>query len=117
MDIQTSTGTCNCPSRMAFTSGLQLPHPIPAPVSWQSCLNSLHPDCTACLIFPSPTFPQEQTIFPTAASLELLPLRSSCLFFDSSVFSSIRLLNSANSDLSPIKIAPTNLSWCTIHFL
>src|SRR5215831_10631474 len=97
-------------SSIAFNSDLQLPHPWPAPVSWQSCRRSLQPSLILSKIFPSPTVPQLQTSLPFTGS-GFFPERSSCRRLSlSSVLFWMRSLNSRNSDLSPIRMAPTNLS-------
>jgi hypothetical protein len=103
--------------KILFTSGLQLPQPKPAPDDWQSSFRLVHPPSMSLTRLPSPTWLQEHIIFPTTGS-EFLPDRSSFIrFSESSILLSISVLNSANSDLSPIKIAPTSLSSFTMHFL
>src|SRR5690606_15334940 len=92
------------------TSGRQDPHPVPAPVvSHRPCI-SVQPSLIFFSRLPSPTWLQLHTSRPITGSL-MSPLRSSCnLFSLSSVLLAIRSLNSTNSFLSPISIAPTSRS-------
>src|SRR5690606_6083197 len=97
-------------SIIAPTSGRQDPHPVPAPVvSHRRCI-SVQPSLIFFSRLPSPTWLQLHTSRPITGSL-MSPLRSSCnLFSLSSVLLAIRSLNSTNSFLSPISIAPTSRS-------
>ena len=99
-----------CFSKISFTSGLQLPQPIPAPLIWHNALNSLHPSFILLMIFPSPTLFQLQTSLPITGSA-FTPERNNCNRFSlSSILFCIRSRYSRNSVLSPIKIAPIRRS-------
>src|SRR5688572_18931973 len=107
-------------TRLSFSnfciSGLQLPQPRPAPELWQRSLSELHPPSIIFFRLPVPTWLHEHTRLPITGS-DFFPDLNSCIRrSDNSILFSINPLNSANSDLSPIIIAPTNLSSLIIHF-
>ena len=92
---------------IAFTSGLQLPQPVPAPVAKHNFSKLTVLLSISSHKLPSPTLLQEQTKRPITG-FTALPLRNNCLrFSDNSVFCLMRSLNSGNSILSPNKMAPT----------
>src|SRR5690606_12055225 len=99
------------------TSVLQLPHPSPAPVWVQRAEKSEQPPAMASWIFPSPTRLQLQTSLPMTGRVSDEPISRDFLFSESSILFSIKLLNSANSRLSPIKTAPISRSSLTMHCL
>src|SRR3546814_17612970 len=101
----------------SFTSGMQLPHPSPAPDRRQSSSKSLQPAKMSSSRFPFPTVLQEQTSLPLAGSAAFPGRSNAFLFSPSSSLFSISDLNSANSDLSPMRTAPTRRSSLIIHFL
>lgn len=90
---------------MSFTSGLQLPQPIPAPVRLHNSLKSLQPFIISSSKFPFPIWLQEQTNLPFTGVADLLERKITSRLSASSILSSIKVLNSANSFLSPIKTA------------
>tara|TARA_B110000967_G_scaffold189169_1_gene212645 strand:+ start:1070 stop:2380 length:1311 start_codon:yes stop_codon:yes gene_type:complete len=91
--------------KMSFTSGLQLPQPIPAPVRLHNSLKSLQPFIISSSKFPFPIWLQEQTNLPFTGVADLLERKITSRLSASSILSSIKVLNSANSFLSPIKTA------------
>src|SRR6218665_2226396 len=117
MNYAAITASLNALSRMALTSTLHEPQPVPAPVVWYKLLTSLQPPAMAFSRLPSPTLLHEQINLPITGSAFLPDLSSCSLFSDNSMPLNIRSLNSRNSDLSPIRMAPTSLSSLMTHFL